>query len=652
MEPIKPEPKNPTPLEDETKPEAGTTPEVEDIPVALEPTDGSDEDSGAGKVDDKTDKAVDDIMKKEGDEVLHAQDESAEKAIVMKQSRRERLKDFMAEWWANPKKKWGTIAGAIVLVALLLAVPFTGANILGLFLKSNATVQVVDSKTGAPVSGATVELAGVKGQTEANGKVTLHVHAGSKRLTVTKKYYAGYAHRQLVGLSGKHNNFKAPVVATGRQVSIKVVNKLTGKPLPGVTLSASGANVKTGKDGTATLVLPSGADTATANVSLSSYNSTKVDINTAGDVTKNTFSLTPAGKLYFLSNLSGKIDVVKTNLDGTDRQTVLAGTGSEDRYSTSLLASRDWKYLALLSKRSGTNASIYLIDTTNGDKLTTIDQGDASFSLVGWSGSHFVYQVTRNTVADWQPNKHALKSLDASTKQVLLLDQTGGQGTDAHNYAQENYGSVYLSGNAVVYDKTWFNYYAFLNGDPVTGKLQSGIYSINTDGSNHQTLKTFGNTLGWQTSVSSYLDGTASIYYQVTDPYAQSLGKASTSYFEYEDAKLASKDDLSQNFTSYYNGGPITYLYSPSGNQTFWGEQRDGKNTLFVGDQNAKNQKQIASLSEYNTYGWFTDDYLLVSKGSSELYIMPSSGGTPFKITDYYKPAINYNGYGGGYGGL
>jgi hypothetical protein len=95
-----------------------------------------------------------------------------------------------------------------------------------------------------------------------------------------------------------------------------------------------------------------------------------------------------------------------------------------------------------------------------------------------------------------------------------------------------------------------------------------------------------------------------------------------------------------------------TYLLSPSSNQTFWTDQRDGKNTLFVGDNDAKNQKTIASLSGYNIYGWFTDNYLLVSKSSSELYVMPVAGGTPLKITDYYKPAINYQGYGGGYGGL
>jgi len=52
---------------------------------------------------------------------------------------------------------------------------------------------------------------------------------------------------------------------------------------------------------------------------------------------------------------------------------------------------------------------------------------------------------------------------------------------------------------------------------------------------------------------------------------------------------------------------------------------------------------------------WFTDKYLLVSKDNSELYILPVAGLTgdtlPYKISDYYRPDISYNGYGRGYGG-
>jgi hypothetical protein len=94
-------------------------------------------------------------------------------------------------------------------------------------------------------------------------------------------------------------------------------------------------------------------------------------------------------------------------------------------------------------------------------------------------------------------------------------------------------------------------------------------------------------------------------------------------------------------------------LLSPSADQTFWSESRDGKNTLFIGDQGGQNGKQIASLSDYNTFGWFTDDYLLVSKNSSELYIMDKAGKqAALKVSDYHKPTQNFYGYGGGYGGL
>jgi len=76
---------------------------------------------------------------------------------------------------------------------------------------------------------------------------------------------------------------------------------------------------------------------------------------TTDKVAANQFKLAPVGKVFFLSNAGGKIDVVSTNLDGTDRKVVLAGTGKEDRNNTVLLASSDWKYLALLSLRDGGN---------------------------------------------------------------------------------------------------------------------------------------------------------------------------------------------------------------------------------------------------------------------------------------------------------
>jgi hypothetical protein len=105
-------------------------------------------------------------------------------------------------------------------------------------------------------------------------------------------------------------------------------------------------------------------------------------------------------------------------------------------------------------------------------------------------------------------------------------------------------------------------------------------------------------------------------------------------------------------YDKFYGSSYPTYLLSPSGSKTFWADPRDGKYSLIVGDAEGKNGKQIAELSDYNAYGWYTDDYVLVSKGSSELYILPAAGGTALKVTDYHKPGFDLRGYGYGYGGL
>jgi hypothetical protein len=78
----------------------------------------------------------------------------------------------------------------------------------------------------------------------------------------------------------------------------------------------------------------------------------------------------------------------------------------------------------------------------------------------------------------------------------------------------------------------------------------------------------------------------------------------------------------------------------------------DGKYNLFVGNQLGDDKKSVGTLGDYNTYGWYTDNYLLVSKSSSELYIMPKNGGAALKISDYFKPSQYFSGYGGGYGGI
>ncbi|HSX16330.1 MAG TPA: hypothetical protein VLF40_06065 [Candidatus Saccharimonadales bacterium] len=639
----------------------------DDAPKESKPKDGNDDDPD-------TDKAVDDIMKTDGDEVLKKQDEDAEKSAPVKAGFKAKLKHFFGQFWSNKKLRWTSIGVLVVALGVLFGLPVTRYNILGVVLKADVTVQAVDSKSGAPVSGALVKVGTKTATTEADGKAVLHVHLGTRTIKASKTYYTGSTEHGLVGMVASQNSFKVKLVALGRQVKVKVVNKVTTKPVAGAEVAVGTSKAKTDKDGLATVVVPSGATTQEASVALSGFNTAKVSIVATGDVTKNTFGIVPAGKLYFLSNLSGNLDVVKTDLDGSNRQVVLEGTGSEDKTQTSLLASRDWKYLALLSKRSGgDNASLYLIDTTAGDKLTTIDEGNADFKLIGWSGDRFIYQVNRH-IATGQKNQQALKSFDPTSGHTLLLDQTDAttyaaasgsgpqhgayfEGDATAGYITQNFGNAYLSGGSVVYVKNWQStgWHFTANGREsyLNGK-SAELDSIGADGAEHKVLKTFAPSSIILMNTSP--DG-AIVYITVdTVPYGPQAfylvftDSSTEKFYEYEDGKVSDATGVTDD--TVYGMLYYTYLLSPSGSSTFWAEPRDGKNTLFTGNVNGKSPKQVAALSEYNTYGWYTDDYLLVSKSSSELYIIPAVGGTPLKITDYYKPAYSYYGYGGGYGGL
>lgn len=540
----------------------------------------------------------------------------------------------------------------VVLLLVLLGIPATRWPILGVVIKKDYTVTILDSKTDKPISSVDVSLDGKTAKTDQSGKAIIaRVSVGNHKLVATKKYYQDANNTVLVSLKGGESTVK--LSATGRQVAVKVTNGIDGSAVNGAQVTAAGTEVKTDEKGEAVIVLPADKDSLEAKISGSGYNEktaqiTVVESDQVAD--NNKFTLTPSGKIYFLSKRTGKINVMKSNLDGTNPEVVLAATGNEDDGDTILLASQDWKYLALKAKRdAGKPASLYLIDTANGDKLTNIDEGDASFTLTGWSGHTFVYLVQRDKVQLWQPKKYSIKSFDADGKKLNVLDNTNGEGTGAGSYYGTDWNSEYytnliLVGDTVHYGKTWTSGIYASDGSRLAGK-QTGIYSVKANGQDKKTLKSFDATK--YSSMESKLYKPREVYYRI---YTNNSGNSE--FYEVENDAVQTKGDLSNQFYAFYP----TYLYDPSNQHTFWAEPRDGKNTLFIGDNDGSNSKEITTLSEYAAYGWFTDKYVLVSKNSSELYIMGAGelrdGAQPVKITDYHKPNTTFYGYGGGYGGL
>ncbi len=585
--------------------------------------------------DDATGKAVDDIAATDADTMLEVEDATVKPPVKRK---------FVHGWkgklerWAHDWRAW--VGLVVALLVIIFALPFTRYAVLGLFIKEPVSLTITDSKTNTPVSSATVSLGSATGKTDSAGRVSLKVPVGKKHLTITKQYYTGYAGSLSVGLKAKAAAIQ--LVATGRQVPITVLDEISGQALANVDIKVLNTSAKTGKDGQATIVLPADLSTAKFTASLSGYNTMQGSLTVTNKaVAANSIPLLASGQVYFLSNLSGKIDVVKTNLDDSGRQTVLAGTGQEDPNNTTLLASRDWRYLVLESQRAGNRPALYLINTSNA-KVTEFDSSDANFTLIGWDGHDFLYDAESNTTALSQTGHEAIKSYDADTAQLNQLDQDQAQGV-ATSYGYQSFQNFYIVNNLLMYTTQWQTYDTTGNGFDLSS-LTDTIRGIQPNGQGKKDYQSF--AASGVVSILGVLYEPQTVYYDVFN------SDNTTTYYTFANQAISTSSLTQNDFNQTYP----TFLLSPSGNQTFWTELRDGKNTLFTGDANAASSKQIATLSDYSPYGWYSDNYLLVSKNSSELYIMPvgglATGKSPLKISDYYKPAQNFNGYGYGYGGL
>lgn len=557
-----------------------------------------------------------------------------------KPSAGQKFKDFLK----SKKGKVIVIVAAILLiVGVILAIPFTRYAVLGVFVKKEVTITVVDQSSKKPVNGAIVTLGTLVATTDVRGVAKIpSVPVGEYRLDIEKKYYESASQEYTVPILSAPKDTQPTLKATGRTVEIIVTNKVTGDAVKSANVTVSGSTVATDEKGVADIMLPVKTEEQEGSVKVSGYNDATFEVKVENkDGQKLTVPVTPSGTIYFLSKRTGKVDVMKSNLDGTNAQVVVPGTGQENDASTVLLSTTDWKYLALQATRDSDQPKLYLIDTSTG-KLTTMDEGNADFQLTGWSGHSFVYQAIRRTTNFWEDKRSALKVFNAENVKLSTLDETQGSGSNYNDYAAQSIGNVYVIEGNVIYTKSWD-----IAPGLVAGDRQSSIMSVNVSGAGKKSLKDF------PVSQTAYFE---SKLYKPSEIYFRVVARADSkaTYYEYEDGRVGETGDT--NDAKFYNGFYTTYLFSPSGNKTMWYEQRDGKVVIFVGDKKGENGRQVG-VSDFTPYGWYTDSYILLSKKASELYIF-GAGDTfgesqqPLKVTDYHKPALSYPGYGGGYGGL
>ncbi|HEX5395361.1 MAG TPA: hypothetical protein VFW52_03375 [Candidatus Saccharimonadales bacterium] len=536
--------------------------------------------------------------------------------------------------WYGTHKKLSIPATVLVILLLSAAVPWSRYAAAGLVVKKNFNIVVLDSTSHKPVSGATVSSGRQITQTDGNGKASLMLSSGRHNLAIAKKYYKDQRSSVLVPILKQKSTPSFEVSATGRQVKIVTKNLINQQNLSNVGIKVADITAQTDSSGEAIVVLPAGVAEQKASLSLDGYNDAQVTVKvSAAEIAENDFNLTPAGKVYFISKRTGRLDMMKANLDGSDAQVVAAGTGREHDYDTQLVASPDTKYVALLSRRSKdyNTSQIYVLSTAN-DRLLGVDNAKAEFNIIGWSGNNLIYTVDHSTLPEWQPGRYKLKSYDASSGKINLLNQAAANG-DETAYGVETYPFIMISGQNVVFAKTWSIYYQDATPDGFFDGKENTLSLISADGQGYKRLAAY--------DVNDYLEY---VQHSPTALYIWRTPETTNkdSFYEYT-VGASAPAPIELDGDQFYNDQQTPYT-SGSGQKTLWSESRDGKFSLFVGDAAGLNEKTIQSLGKYDAYGWYGDDYILVTKDGTELYIMSSGGGKPVKITDFEQ--TGYFGHG------
>jgi hypothetical protein len=376
--------------------------------------------------DEKTDAAIDEIAAKESDAALAAQDAAAATAAVKFDDKKDsRWKRF----WRN---KW--VRSAILLVILAgisaaLATPSSRYFILNTAgVRSSSSLTVIDGATRLPLKGVEVSIGGQQKETDSEGVAKFSdLRLGPTQLEIKQIGFEEVDRKVVIGW-GSNPFGNVPLAATGVKYVIEVRDYLSEKPIEGVEATDGQSTAVSDKDGKITLTRESSV-VVQDGVSLSKagYRLEKVTLEEDPEKTTKA-ALVLARKTVFVSRDSGKYDVVKSDIDGKNREVLLAGTGNENS-NISLVSSPDGSRVALVSTRDGKRdsdgfllSSLVLINTENGNRTTIAEA--SQIQLIDWvGGTRLVFQQTssgsseaRYTVVSYNYENNRREQLVSASK--------------------------------------------------------------------------------------------------------------------------------------------------------------------------------------------------------------------------------------------
>lgn len=539
--------------------------------------------------DEKTGKAIADIVAKESDALLAAQDAVANKGGVKHKKR-----GGFAAFWRN---KWTQLSVLVILlsvVAAVLIVPKTRYPVLNsLGVRSSASITIIDESTRLPLKGVKVALAGQKTETDSAGNANFsELKLGPAKLGISQIGFEDVSRDVVVGW-GSNPLGEFALKATGIKYVIEVRDYLSEQPLEGVEATDGQVSALSDKAGKITLSLAEAPKPGqTVNLSKTGYRTESFKLAENPEV-ETKVTLVPARKAVFVTRQSGKFDLFKSDLDGKNRQILLPGTGHENS-NISLAVSPDGKRAAFVSTREnkrdadGFLLSTLMIVNVDGGEAVSVGES-AQIQLIDWIGTRVIFQMAAPAGSD--SGRYTLVSYDyAKNSRVQIVS------ANKLSAARSAQGYVYYS----------------IGDDPASSSPEPGFYRVRPDGSGkHRVL---------DKELTSVLR---------SDYDTFSLQASDGEWYNY---KISSNSKASA-------GAPASlanrlYIDSPDGKRSL----RVSQGTLLVYDSASGEEKDVYTMSGLTYPVWWVSDSIVifrVSTGSETAdYVIDLSGGEPHKVTD------------------
>jgi Tol biopolymer transport system component len=433
---------------------------------------------------------------------------------------------------------------------------------------------------------------------------------------VSKAAYEGWTDKRTIGFGDGHD-IEAKLTSSGIRVTFKLTNYVTGKPVAGARLQLGDADVVSGADGTvvASVSASFNNQAEVASITDTGFNDATAPIIVATNADTTAVKLVPAGKVYFLSNRSGHVDLYSANLDDSAAKVVLAGTGNEDQATGILPNVYDQSVIALVSSRAGHRTNGALVEDLyifrpDSQTLTLVDSDIDFGNYRAWLGKQLIY-------VKYSGNNHTfIQSYDpTSGKNTTLVTCTGDGACPT---------PLYTTDDLFIYS---------LSGAPPSSNA-NGIYALKSGTTTAKSIS----TIPAATTVRQTKNTLLLNYYDYT--------KSPGNYEEWQSLDLSAiKVTTLANGPS--NQDSRTYVDSPGDKYSVSVDTRDGQTDLYLTNIDGSGEKNLTGTGKVNQFvQWYSDSYIVFSS-SNQLFVVGVDGGDPQKITNFYSGDVQV--FAGGY---